>query len=103
MAACELAGDSRQLSNGLVLKELFGLQLQARLSGSGHDLYTENRVASQGKEVVMNAHLCKTQDLLPDGDKRLLHLRTRKPKGWLTVYTDLRSGQGFTIHFAVRQ
>src|SRR5262249_10816142 len=44
--------------NGRVLEDLFGREVQALHACTCDDLHTENGVASQRKEVVMNAYLC---------------------------------------------
>src|SRR5437667_11310631 len=49
-----------QLSNRLVLEELFGGQVPTCLASTCNDLHTENGVASQCKEVVIAAHQIHT-------------------------------------------
>src|SRR5215468_9512219 len=56
----------RELSDGLVLEELLGREFKARLVGPGDDLNTQDRVATQLKEVVVDAYLLKFQDAGPD-------------------------------------
>src|SRR5216110_2359874 len=72
-----------QLSNCLMLKQLFRCQIQTGQACPSNDLHTENGVASQGKEVVVNPYRFPTQHLLPDGREALFYGRTGSYKGLL--------------------
>src|SRR5436190_18160972 len=68
------SGHRRQLSNRLMLEELFGGQLpKTGLSSTSNDLQAQNGVASQRKEVLVNAHMRKTEHLLPDGCQNIFN------------------------------
>src|SRR6266851_9020448 len=60
-----------QPGDGLVLKELFGCELQTRLVSSGDNLNAENGIAPQFKEVAVDAHSFEAEDVGPDCGKDL--------------------------------
>jgi hypothetical protein len=64
-----------KLGNSLVLEELFGSQEPTGLASTGNNLHDEDGVATQRKEILMNAHLrLYPQYLLPDGREAVLYL-----------------------------
>src|SRR5213595_1197435 len=93
------ACDHRQLSNGRVLKELFERQLpQPRLSSMCNNQHTENGVASQSKEVLMNTHLRPNpQHLLPDSCQRAFDWLAGSHKG---AFMTSRSGRDSGLHLS---
>ena len=95
-------GGGGQLGYGLVLEHLARGQPQAGLVGPRHDLDAEDRIAAQGEEIVVDAHLLQPQDLGPDARQDHLgrrpggHRRCREP-GALAV----GRGKSGPIHLAV--
>src|ERR1019366_6840821 len=55
----------RQLGNSWVKENLFWGELETCPSGSAYQLNTENRVAAELKEIVVDTNSLTTQQLLP--------------------------------------
>ena len=63
MALSTLSCDTCQRHNRLMLEQIHGCQLNARLLGATHNLDAKNGIPTDLKEIVMDAHLLKPQDL----------------------------------------
>src|SRR4051794_11733000 len=83
---CQLR-HSRKAGDGLVLEDLAWAELQAGLAGAGDDLNTEDRVAAEREEVIVDADLGDAEHLLPDRGQAVLEGRSWRGKAAIERWT----------------
>src|SRR5262245_35932632 len=59
-------GCPRQIGDVLVLEDLPRREVDSPLFSSGDDLYAENGITAEFKEIVIRAHPIESQHFLPD-------------------------------------
>ena len=93
-------GNPGQAADGLMLEQVARAEGDPGLTGTADHLNRDDRVAAQGKKVVVDTDLRHAQHLLPDIGQALFQLRGRCDVALLHG-ADVRARQGFTIKFAV--
>ncbi|GAB5335602.1 hypothetical protein PFUM301597_00870 [Pseudomonas fluorescens] len=93
------ARHQRQAAHALVLKQVARAEANPRLPGAADHLDGDDRIATQLKEVVIQADLRHTEHIAPDGRQGFLQCVLRGDKRLLRG--SLRQRQRFAVELAV--